>query len=809
MDGIDLKGHIKAKRQSELDELKELEELEELEQLESEARASQYETPAWQGADDMAGKAAGALREAGKTALGWAAAAHEFIDPYTGAPVRAALSESMKFGPERDVRGAVGRAVRGEGAPTGKDIAEQMGLSGEPSIKSPLVLNPFDPKENYLSPAGIAGAALETVTDPTAYVPLPGTGVAKQALTKAGRALPMLEKPVRDFARERAVKAATGQSKRAIQKLARVHRDDPRIQKQINELNRAGEYLLEKPEQGQRIVRPFSGVEGVGKAAAQRLNKLKDVYKEVSSTVDTAFPAGSSSYSGIADDLQQYANSLRLSGKSGNAKALVEREVEKLREMGAQMGDDMRFDDLVQLKADYPYDPQSPDLLISNKDAVNQINRIIDDHMTTAVKRVETDSPAEIAQLAKSNKLLENYQDAKNRYGVYRRLSEAAADRARGDVANRIASPSDQMWGGALGGARAVGQGGWDPISLLMSAGGTAFHKFLRSRGSSAVAVAADRLADLLKSRPDLGKYAAPLLEVGKRSPAMMVYNHALLMQEDPNYRKAVEEGLTDVKTEPYASIGNAIDAVGMGQIAFAGVAIPIGIAKLMKRGNLLSAASDLLKNNPSEKIDDIKNVFKNEAKKAGVDMSEESLDRVFDKASGYKPSRDNQLSTKDRLSSFMEEMQGDLGKFQKEPSVEQMNKALDEKMTPTQKSKSRRTKSDELFEMDRQKGGLETSSKISKISSVSPSEFIPADKYEAVHSYFPGKKKSYQWEGTKSHVVLPHAEGAPRIIFVHPDDFDTFGSSTGIHRSMGSSLEDAIEEAYNKGFHTIYFHGD
>jgi hypothetical protein len=68
-------------------------------------------------------------------------------------------------------------------APSGKDIAYEAGLSKEPYIRTPFILNPYTGKEGTLrvSPAGLAGGVGELFTDPTAYVPAGaiGRGLAK------------------------------------------------------------------------------------------------------------------------------------------------------------------------------------------------------------------------------------------------------------------------------------------------------------------------------------------------------------------------------------------------------------------------------------------------------------------------------------------------------------------------------------------------------------------------------------------------------------------------------------------------------
>lgn len=127
--------------------------------------------------DNVLSSAGGALAEVGRT-----------VDSYTGAPTRAALGAIAQGKPGE----AFGRAVDQFGedpamAPTGKEIATVLGAStapiGTPEQVTPITRGPFgmtqmSPGQAFqygtqaISPAGVAGAAIDVAADPTNLIPI-------------------------------------------------------------------------------------------------------------------------------------------------------------------------------------------------------------------------------------------------------------------------------------------------------------------------------------------------------------------------------------------------------------------------------------------------------------------------------------------------------------------------------------------------------------------------------------------------------------------------------------------------------------
>lgn len=131
------------------------------------------------------------------------------IDTYTGAPARKALGETIsslqdqpgQLGPalERGAKGLIGQfGASPESAPTGKEIASQLGASERPFEEIAPGLFPEQqipglPKKGgflgSVSPAGAAGLGLDVLADPTNIVPgavmLRGVGKGAGILGKA------------------------------------------------------------------------------------------------------------------------------------------------------------------------------------------------------------------------------------------------------------------------------------------------------------------------------------------------------------------------------------------------------------------------------------------------------------------------------------------------------------------------------------------------------------------------------------------------------------------------------------------------
>lgn len=115
----------------------------------------------------------------------------DFADKYTMAPIRAGAYRAMQGKPEEALSAAYQQF--GEDptkAPSGKDIMAEAGLSTK-EYPTQFTLNPYTGSEGKfkVSPAGVAGAALETFADPVTFSGMAAGKVARAGLKGAEYAL--------------------------------------------------------------------------------------------------------------------------------------------------------------------------------------------------------------------------------------------------------------------------------------------------------------------------------------------------------------------------------------------------------------------------------------------------------------------------------------------------------------------------------------------------------------------------------------------------------------------------------------------
>lgn len=144
-------------------------------------------------------KAPGLLERVGKSAVGGIVKAGQFVDSYTGAPTRSAI------GAVQDGKNPLSAFVSQLGedptkAPTGKEIVSREGVSTEETInlggptayQQMLMPDMPDDAQNAfkVSPAGVAGFAVDVGADPTNLLPLgalvKGVGIAGKATAIGG-----------------------------------------------------------------------------------------------------------------------------------------------------------------------------------------------------------------------------------------------------------------------------------------------------------------------------------------------------------------------------------------------------------------------------------------------------------------------------------------------------------------------------------------------------------------------------------------------------------------------------------------------
>lgn len=336
---------------------------------------------------DKYGMAANAISAAGRAALKGIGTVAHTVDKYTGAPVRAAVGAYQDDKPVGEA--FVNQFLREpETAPTGKDIAAKAGVSTK-EFNTPLIMNPFTMEKAKVSPAGIVGAGVEAATDPTTY--LPGIGEAK-LLEKGGQAVSKISPKVAEYlqnvAKERAVKAATGENAGALRKIARVKgQSGGDIDKAIGNIRTAGGHLLEDTEGGP-AVGWLSKSSDIADAAAKKRAIYGQKIGDVGKTVDELVPGGAVVGKDLAQELRDYAQTIPNVGKGGSLRSRLEDEAENMKNLGQ-----MSFAQAQKVKNQFPWEPQAADALISNKDVTNRIQGIVGNKMDEAAEAAKSAGP--------------------------------------------------------------------------------------------------------------------------------------------------------------------------------------------------------------------------------------------------------------------------------------------------------------------------------------------------------------------------------------------------------------------------------
>jgi hypothetical protein len=292
------------------------------------------------------------------------------------------------------------------------------------------------------------------------------------------------------------------------------------ISKAERNLRESGRHLLEDTDGGP-AVGWLSKSEDVGEKAEAKRKLFGEKIGKVGETVDELQPKSVTGKE-LADELLEYATSIPEVGKGKQLRERLLQEAENLENIGP-----MSFKQAQEIKAQFPYEPQSADALFSSPDVTNRINRVVSGKMDEAVdkaKGIESLTPEQL-------KSLSSYGDSKKRYGTFKTMSDAATERKSKDLSNRVVSPSDQLWGAA----GAVSQG---PLGFMAGVA----NKIGRERGSAFAARSADAISKKLLAAPSkYGKWLPALQKAAAASPAGLVTTHHLLMNNDPEYRAIYE----------------------------------------------------------------------------------------------------------------------------------------------------------------------------------------------------------------------------------------------------------------------------
>lgn len=507
---------------------------------------------------DYAQQGADLLTRAGRGIASGVAAASSAVDRFTGAPIRAAVGA---FQDDKPILPAFANQFLrpADTAPTGKELAEKAGISSK-EFDIPLVANPFTNEKVKASPSGIVGGIAEAATDPLTYVP--GRIVAK-GLEKGAQGVSRMSPKVAEYlsnvAAERAVKAGTGQNVRALRKLAKVNPQGAGdISKAVDNIRSAGRQMLSADEAGAPVVGWFSTSRDIGERSAAKKGYYGRQIGEAGKAVDDLIPEGSVIGPELAAEMRAYGESITNAGKGAAVRNQVAKEAENVEDMGQ-----MSFARAQDLKQQYPYEPQAADALISSRDASNELRSIVGRAQDEAVEKAKigrrektiaqpqiTDNAAlsgrpqerVVAPTLDQQLALAKYGPAKDKYGLYKDISQAGTDRAIKDLSNRFVSPSSHAVGGT---ATVAATDAFDDLKkggIVGMAAGLA-NQLALSRGSAFAARSANALSKAFMAAPEkYAKWMPTLQTAAKRGNEALVITHHLLVKNDPEYRRIIEE---------------------------------------------------------------------------------------------------------------------------------------------------------------------------------------------------------------------------------------------------------------------------
>lgn len=304
-------------------------------------------------------------------------------------------------------------------------------------------------------------------------------GFATQgALGIAGKAAGKLApESLKQFARERAVKAATGQNKKLLKQASK-----------LGQLERIGGDLIDGAEEF-GIKAPVSfgaSVDTIKNRAAEGSRKawraVEDIYKNIDertggAAVDTV---------DIAQNILNRAKQIEPTPQNMPIIQRLRAEADWLAEEAGAIS----LDRAQSLKNQYVFKMADPKTHALGKDGSNQIRSAYTDAIKNTILKKG------------SNSDLKKYERALEVYGSMTSAAGAADERAVANLSNRWASPSDYGIGIATALGSTLASGGANLGALAAGGAASMGHKFLRERGSGMAAAAANKLAGPMSSEP-------------------------------------------------------------------------------------------------------------------------------------------------------------------------------------------------------------------------------------------------------------------------------------------------------------------
>lgn len=485
------------------------------------ALARQQENPALSTAGEVAGAVAPILASGGTglasrgvTALGAPARGVAALGRGGEALAAAALRRAGATGATalgrvgtKALTMAAGGAVEGAAYGVGKEISDA--ALGDTEITAEKILAGAEDGALF---GGLGGGIL---------------GGAGAAVGEAGKKIvgamtggKSLAQAAKTFAEKRAVKAVTGNYKKAYDEITRFGKNPERIE-------RLGRKLIDREINVDDL---GEAIAGLGAATDDAAARMSTVAKELDAAgvkadarklverwdeqVKKLRDVDLDDYQKVAAELEKKIAPLRrrVEGAADKGVFNVTRDEAGKRVRTAATGQkEIGFSDFWKLRQQFDKTVKwNQKAQTVSADELREMRRIFDDTLTEAVDGADDGLRAAAAggddaarrALESGETLTGRWKVAKEDYHDFITLKDAADELAIAREKNRFVSPSDYGTGGLFGvGAMQalIASGGSALPSLLLStaigAGASVAHKFVRERGSAMIARAAERMA--------------------------------------------------------------------------------------------------------------------------------------------------------------------------------------------------------------------------------------------------------------------------------------------------------------------------
>lgn len=449
------------------------------------------------------------------------------VDSYTGAPARAAIGAAQdgRFSLTDNPVTAYAQQFGGnpELAPTGKQIVKKMGVDDTTKLSDVLSgmysetgdeLLKFK-KGGMLDPttADVAGVAMDIAADPLNIIP--GTGAAKSAAKATGQtakaATKVVEKSsggLKKFAEKMAVNATGATGKQSAE-----FADD------------AGRQLLDR-----KIVRFGDTQEKI----AQRASAASEAaYKDIDEALTSLEKSGASvDANQIYDTIRKKITDIAKDPSQADIAAHLEKELDNLVNASqARGGSKMAITEAEKIKRGY------------NRKAGNWM----DPERGMAGKEMYQAFRESVENAAKADpKLATKFEEGKKTYGLLAPIQEAAEKRARTLAQSQPVNLLDIVTGAPA----AVAAGPLAGVAVPLA------RRAIAPRVASAVAVSADKMADMLRKIPDIKaiEEASPErfqnvveLLIGVRGAASVGTSKAANSKEEKGPEKWARDGFENI----------------------------------------------------------------------------------------------------------------------------------------------------------------------------------------------------------------------------------------------------------------------